>query len=334
MPRVVVISAYYNRAHVVDRTVYSIINQTYQDYAAYFIDDNSKDATYSELSKFSSPKINVSTQANIGFTQTVINTINSTDSEFIAIQGSGDVSYPARLERQIACLEANPNAVLVGCYRDQVSEVTGEETELRPAIETDTKQQLFRENPFAQGEVVMRRSAYLKAGGYRPFFIYRQDLDLWLRLSDHGRFMIVPEKLYRIYKLPHSVSEDVKKLSVAMACRDFAIYCARERLAGRADPLDRDGPIAALARPRSSALADDLAFASWRRALRGDRSEAEFLLAAALREKPTAAAIKTSILIKTPGLQTLRRTVRSAKGGMRLLQRHWQLGRRRTEIGS
>lgn len=332
MPRVVVISPYYNRAHVVDRTVSGIVNQTYQDYAAYFIDDSSKDATYAELTKFSSPKIHVSTQANIGFTRTMINTINSTDSEYIAIQGSGDVSYPARLEKQIACLDANPDVVLVGCHRDQVSEVTGEEIELRPVVEADAKQQLFRENPFAQGEVVMRRSAYLKAGGYRPFFTYRQDLDLWLRLSDHGRFVIVPERLYRIYKLPHSVSEDVKKLSVAMACRDFAIHCARERLAGRPDPLDRDGPVAALVRPRSATLADDLAFAAWRRALRGDRAEAEFLLAAALREKPTMAAVKTGILITMPGLQALRRTVRGAKGRARALQRQWQPGKRGTEI--
>ena len=38
-------------------------------------------------------------------------------------------------------------------------------------------------NPFTHGEVMFRRDIYKKVGGYRPFFKFAQDRDLWLRMA-------------------------------------------------------------------------------------------------------------------------------------------------------
>ena len=309
MPSVVIISPYYNRATVVDRTVLGIINQTYSDYKAYFIDDGSKDDTFLELNKYSSEKILAIKQKNIGFTNTLIATIEKTDSEYIAIQGSGDCSFPNRLAHQVQYLNDNPDVVMVGCHRVTVFESTGEELAVRPTVESDVRKQLFYCNPFTQGEVLIRRSAYVKCGGYRSFFTYRQDLDLWLRISDYGRLAIIPEILYRNYKLRKSVSGDVRQLFAAMACRDFAVYCARERLAGCPDPLDQKGPVAALMRPRSKTLAFDLSHAAGRQALNGNRQEAEFLLAAAFNERPILLAWLMRLMVWLPGLKHLRKLI-------------------------
>ncbi|MFA1673737.1 glycosyltransferase family 2 protein [Rhizobium mongolense] len=305
MPRVVVVSPYYNRAHLVDETVKAIRDQTYQDLEAYFVDDGSQDGTYHALLKYKSDKIRVSTQRNVGFTRTMISTIACTDSEFIAVQGSGDISYPTRLQSQVRFLDENPDVVAVGCYREVVSDIASRSYVVKPLVHKDIKVQLFNGNPFSQGEVLMRRSIYERAGGYRPFFVYRQDLDLWLRMTDYGSMAVVPEILYKAWKRKDSVTGDPRKLAVAMSCRDFALYCARERMAGRPDPLDTNGPISALMRPRSKDLATSLASEARRRALIGLEDDARHLLKAAFNEKPVISAWFTRVILFAPWLRPL-----------------------------
>jgi len=317
MPKVVVISPYYNREQFVKRTMESLIDQTYSDFQAIFVDDGSTDRTFETMEKFASGRVTCRTQQNTGFTNTMINTIAETDSEFIAVQGSGDVSHPRRLEKQVGLLESDPDVVLIGCHRRAVSEVNGEIRHIRPQLEADQLAQVMAENPFSQGEIVMRRAAYEKAGGYRAFFKFRQDLDLWLRMANIGKFAILPEEMYTVFGLRESVSNDVKKLALAMVYRDFAVYCARERRAGRKDPLDHLGPSAALVRPRSKTLARDLAFAAQRRAIRGEREDARYLLEASRREAMTLASIKADLLLAVPYISKLRTSYRRLKGSHR-----------------
>lgn len=317
MPRVVVISPYYNREQFVQRTMESLATQTYADFQAIFVDDGSTDGTFETMERFAGGRVTCRTQVNAGFTNTMIETIAGTDSEYVAVQGSGDISHPARLEKQVGLLDSDPDIVLVGCHRRIVSEVDGEVRHARPHIETDQLAQLIAENPFSQGEIVMRRAAYEKAGGYRAFFKFRQDLDLWMRMATHGKFAVLPEEMYTVFVLRESVSSDVRKLALAMAYRDFAIYCALERRAGRKDPLDQLGPAAALVRPRSRTLARNLAFAAQRRAIRGEKEEALYLLDASRREALTLASVKAQLLLAVPYIAQLRRSYRRLKGSQR-----------------
>jgi len=303
LPKVVVVSPYYNRANYVDRTMCSMREQTYADFVSYFIDDGSKDDTYEQMLKFASDKVIPKRQDNCGFVDSLINMINSTESDYIAIQGSGDVSLPQRLERQAAFLDANPGHVVVGCHREMVSERTGRKTVISPIVPNDPFNHLQARNLFSHGEVMMRRSAYEKAGGYRSFFTYRQDLDLWLRMLEQGHLAVLPDVLYRTYVLSESVSTNVRKETLAIACRHFAVYCARERRAGRSDPLQERRALPALLRPRSAALANDLSKSARRRALRGDMKDARFASAAALGEKLTLSGLATAAMVHMPGLE-------------------------------
>jgi hypothetical protein len=60
--------------------------------------------------------------------------------------------------------------------------------------------------PAHHGSVMMRRQAYEAVGGYRAVFYFAQDLDLWTRLAERGRFGVVPEVLYRARLEAHSIS--------------------------------------------------------------------------------------------------------------------------------
>lgn len=97
-----------------------------------------------------------------------------------------------------------------------------------------------------------RRDLFDRVGGYRKFFSFAQDYDLWCRMSGHSRFHVIPEVLYRRkIGVPGSVTASAEKLILQKYCSSFAAYCHAERLQGRPDPLDQSGPISGLGLPIS-----------------------------------------------------------------------------------
>ncbi len=236
----------------------------------------------------------------------MISTIACTDSEFIAVQGSGDISYPTRLQSQVRFLEEYPDVVAVGCYREVVSDIASRSYTVRPLVHKDIKVQLFNGNPFSQGEVLMRRSVYERAGGYRPFFVYRQDLDLWLRMTDYGAMAVVPEILYKAWKRTDSVTGDPRKLAVAMSCRDFALYCARRAHGREARSLGHEwADFGVDAAAVKGSCGTSLASEARRRALIGLEDDARHLLKAAFNEKPVISAWFTRVILFVPWLRPL-----------------------------
>lgn len=199
-PRVTVITGYYNRGPLLRRTVDSILNQSFRDFQFVVFDDGSQDDTWQQLQAYDDPRlIKIRHQPNIGFVAGMIEAISRTRSPYIAIQGSGDISLPTRLEKQLALLEANPDMVAAGCYYTNVVAEHNWRRPRQPVADGITFSQLLRGNIFSHGEVMMRRDAYEKAGGYAPEFRFAQDYDLWLRLIRLGRFGTVRENLYDRY---------------------------------------------------------------------------------------------------------------------------------------
>ena len=86
--------------------------------------------------------------------------------------------------------------------------------------------------------VMMRRQVVLDVGKYREQFRFCEDLDLWLRLAEHGRLANLPLVLlkYRTHKTNQS------NLRVARAAEDFQqiLTEARFRRGLPIDQLPRD----------------------------------------------------------------------------------------------
>src|SRR5262249_20822617 len=128
---------------------------------------------------------------------------------FIARHDSDDVSLPGRLERQADLLTSDPALAMVSCGTRAIG--PGGETLFenhRRADPADATRRLREERlgPGAHGSVMFRADAYRRVGGYRAPFRYAQDWDLWLRLTEVGRFDHVPEVLYAYRVTPDSIS--------------------------------------------------------------------------------------------------------------------------------
>lgn len=197
-PTVTALSVYYNRAFCVKDSVQSLLEQSYPHLSILLVDDGSTDGTLAALREFESdPRVRVLGKSNTGLTSTLRSTIeNHVQTDLVAIHGSGDISLPERITRQVEALVAHPNWEAAGCWVDNLTE-KGERLVFHRRREPFGTKELLWHNYYSHGEVIFRRKTYLEVGGYRTAFPMAQDRDMWLRLLHRGGVGgVVPEMLY------------------------------------------------------------------------------------------------------------------------------------------
>ena len=196
-PLVSIVSCFYNRTDNIHQSVESLLGQTYPNLEVILVDDGSTDDTLRKLSSYQDARIKLISHSNKGFVRTLREAISLSEGEVIAIHGSGDISFPTRIEKQANVLIENADVGVVGCYVRSFNVIRKKWDIFRPIIEKDQLKGLIERNPFSHGEVIFRRTCYEQVGGYREFFQFAQDRDLWLRMASTTRFYIVPEILYQ-----------------------------------------------------------------------------------------------------------------------------------------
>lgn len=201
MPEVVLVCAFFNRPHLVKRTLMGLHHQNINDARFHIFDDGSDDETASVIEstidtlrdrRFALRKY----CENVGLTKGLIREIGSIDSKFIAVHDAGDYSSPMRLRMQSDRLRHNCNLSVVGSHYINSVEELGLNFLREPCADNLTKDAIIKDSTFTHGEVMFRLDSYHKVGGYRPAFRYSQDNDLWLRMIEVGGFSTIAETLY------------------------------------------------------------------------------------------------------------------------------------------
>lgn len=179
----------------------SVLAQEGVDFELVAVDDGSTDDSGAFLEERAAhdDRLRVIRQPNSGLTQALIRGCAEARGEFIARQDADDVSLPGRLARQANAMAADSALAMVSCWTRAVA--PGGEllwTIRRVTNPAEATRRLLneREGPPCHGSVMFRRASYEAVGGYRPQFWFAQDSDLWLRLSEVGLFLCIPEVLY------------------------------------------------------------------------------------------------------------------------------------------
>ena len=215
-PLVSIISGYHNREDFVDDSIQSLINQTYKNTEIIIFDDCSTDKTYDRLVKIASTDTRirlVRNAENKGFVKSLIAAVESAKGEYIAIHGSGDFSYPTRIEKQVDVLNGRAEIGVVGTFVEniKVSDEKESRAVMHVPIDGSAVNLLEQKNIFTHGEVMFRKHLHDEVGGYREFFKFTQDYDLWSRLSMICDFYNVPEILYKRYLRNDGATVDPEK---------------------------------------------------------------------------------------------------------------------------
>lgn len=267
----------YNRASLLERSVRSVLRQSYSDLEVIVVDDGSDDDTERVIRNLDDPRITYEAHDRSRGAPAARNTgLEAAAGDLIAFQDSDDVWLDHKLERQVAALEEAPDEVgfvFSGLWRHK-----GEDKLFFPALET-VRGRLARRRPelrdFLEEPLMATQTCVAKAecfdavGGFDERLPRSQDWELSIRLARSYRARFLNDPLVESYLQPDSLS------------KDHAAYVqAREMILNKHRKLfDRHPKIVArhYYRMGNYALSHDLDEINvedcYRRALREDRSQ-------------------------------------------------------------
>jgi hypothetical protein len=166
-------------------SIESILEQSFLDYELLVVDDGSTDDTARYLHSLADPRLRVISVPHRGLAAALQLGLREAGGEYIARQDADDVAHPARLDIQVAFLDANPQVVLVGGWaiaHDGEGNYLG--VIAHPTSQAALKWRLLFDNGVIHSSAVFRRQAALAVGGYSDDGA--EDYDLWSRLArDH-----------------------------------------------------------------------------------------------------------------------------------------------------
>lgn len=203
MVQVSVVIPTYNRAWCLQRSINSVLWQSFRDFELIVVDDGSTDGTTELLSKYKDTRLRiVRHEMNMGFAAALNTGISHAQSDVIAFQDSDDEWLPEKLETVIREMHRQPDDVGV-VYHDrwridpdgQMS-FWGAVNRVNPEDGIIWPQSLDERGHLAGTPcLLVRRACFEKVGGFDETLKRFVDWEMNIRISRHYRFKHVPEPL-------------------------------------------------------------------------------------------------------------------------------------------
>lgn len=191
--RASVLMTVYNCQTYVKTAVASALAQVAGEFEVVVIDDGSTDLTRQILDGFDDPRLKVVHGKRMGRSKALNFGIEACAAPYIAILDADDVALPYRLREQVAYLDENADAALVGSrYRpfiDKDGVPTGEDVFPLEFSEIADELRQFR-CPLFHSSVMFRKETIRGAGGYDESLASNEDWDLYVRLALSARLPI------------------------------------------------------------------------------------------------------------------------------------------------
>jgi glycosyltransferase involved in cell wall biosynthesis len=191
----------YRYGHFLRQCVQSVLSQEGVDVRVLVIDDESPDDTPAVGRQLCAEDPRVAYrrhQVNQGHIATYNEGIAWTSSEYYLLLSADDMLTPGALARAVDALDRHPQAILCHGHAQVLFETQSAAAALAQ-VNSATTQTLTTgpqfaaaacrdsaNNPVWTPTAVIRNSAQKKVGGYKSELPHSADLELWLRLSQHG----------------------------------------------------------------------------------------------------------------------------------------------------
>jgi hypothetical protein len=197
-PRVSVVMAVHDGERYVGAAVDSVLTQKFRDLELIVVDDGSTDRTAEIVRQHADPRVRlVANGRNLGLAPSLNVGLAEARGEFVARLDADDVSLPQRLAHQVAFMDANPQAALLGSwYTEMAADGTPGALVTLPTRHWDLRWHLCLYSPFAHSAVLWRRALVAeRVGQYDERLAYAMDLDLWRRIAEQLDVANLPESL-------------------------------------------------------------------------------------------------------------------------------------------
>ncbi len=217
----------------------SILGQSLQDFELIIVDfgstDNSLDISARYAAKDARVKLHRAENCSLPEARNKASLLGQ--GEFIAAADADDIHLPDRLRLGVEFLRRHPKVGLVGAAVEFI-DAGGKplHTVSHPAGNSEIQSALLTQCVLFHPTVLIRREAFVSAGGYRPVFNVVYDYDLWLRIAEHFQIANI-ERVAVKYRI-HSHQDSLRQLRQRTLCKLAAQASARRRRLGQADPLN------------------------------------------------------------------------------------------------
>ena len=186
----------YNAENSIEKSLNSLIDQTYQEIEILIADDGSTDKTEKICYDYSNNYSNIfliKNEKNIGLTKSLNLLIKKSKGEYIARQDADDISDTRRIEKQLDYL-SKYNLDAVTCRAKTINE---NRTIPNFSYYLPKKILMYFKNPYIHGTLLIKKNIIEEMNSYNEKFYFAQDYKLMTDLHSAGKkIKIMKEQLY------------------------------------------------------------------------------------------------------------------------------------------
>jgi len=195
--KISVLLSVFNGEKTLQRSVESILTQSYKDFELLILDDGSDDATESICNSFVDDRIKFfKLNHNQGLTKSLNYLASFADGEFLARQDADDISLNLRFEKQINLFKEDNELDFVtsrALDKNSNKKIPKFRHKLSPKISINYY------NPFVHGTLMIKNSSFQNLGGYDERFKFAQDYRLFKNaIINSYKYKLIKEPLYVI----------------------------------------------------------------------------------------------------------------------------------------
>lgn len=209
-PIISVIIPTYNRGHLIERSIHSVLSQTYRDFELIIVDDGSTDNTAEIIRSYNDDRVRyIRHDTNMGVAVARNTGIKAALHDYIAFQDSDDQWFTDKLAKQIAAFdEAGPE---VGVVYSGVWYIEGARKRYVAYPDSRNKDGDLHKSLLKLGYIcfmasVIRKECFERAGLFDETLPASEDWEMWIRISRHYHFKCVDEPVGNVYCAPGTLS--------------------------------------------------------------------------------------------------------------------------------
>jgi glycosyltransferase involved in cell wall biosynthesis len=187
----------YNREHLMEKTLRSVLRQSCQDFEIVVVDDGSRDRPQDIIDKLADDRIRLIRQENAGGGAARNNGILNARGRYVALLDSDDLFLPDKLEKYAQYFPLGDETVL---YSSMQVDRGVSKYWVRPdrgiRDGEDVGEYLFCANQLMQTSTIVLPTQLARQVLFDPKLRRGQDLDFCIRLQRHGaKFKFIDEPL-------------------------------------------------------------------------------------------------------------------------------------------
>ncbi len=229
MVELTIILPVYNGWPYIETAVESILDQTFENFLLFIINDGSTDGTTEYLKSIKDKRVRIFSQENLGLGYSLNRGLKEVTTSFVARMDADDYSCRTRFEKQLEFLKSNPDIGTCGTFFNYFShshQTFGYPPPIPQTHEDIVKALIAVEFPLLHPTLMMRMDVVQKTGFYR-FDGIGEDSDFFLRLSEVSKIVNLPQLLYRVRL--HSGSITWKNWNECRLKSEFAVASQKRR---------------------------------------------------------------------------------------------------------